>query len=1092
MVCVCALTFLTLCCAGPHDIVDGNEKLTLAIVNELVQHFQINFGSSKDTVVNRRSSLLTWFSTILPDFQPTNLTTCWRDGRILTALVNYYKPGALPEPGSLDPDNGLENITNAMNAAESELNVYQVLDPEDFVAEKPEEFMMMTYLSSFCSPGSIGQLHLLRWVKSFLPKAKIDNLSSNWSDGSVLCALVNVLAPGSTPLPVDPLPGRPPIEAIQAAMEVAKKELDIEPKYMAEEIWHSKQNDQIKLMVYLAQLQSLGIEPLFDPLAFSAGGTGIEGTEVNSDATITVRGRNSSVEDLTIVITSPDGSLVDFDVVPSSNNTSPNYHYKPNTAGIYTVDISVHGEPIKGSPYHVMHSNPILSKRCFVPVGKVIKGKLNTPIEFTVDCSEGGVGRLAAVVENPVNEQVQNVTVTPKSNGQYQVKFTPDVTGSHNAYISWNGNPVKNSPYVCRISDPDSCIAKGPGLSNTILGCPATFEVDTFHSGPGNIAAEVFGPANQVKVKLISEDGGVYSYQYTPQQMGAHHIEIKWDGFQIVGSPFTVHPKEHTIASSCFVKELPLERSVVNTPISVIVDATKSSVAELNAIAQGPSKEEECDILCVEEGIHSVTFYPKEVGEYSLEIYYGGSSIPDSPLHFTVNDPSKCRVNLDKKKRFSIDKAVSFQVSTFDAGEGDLLAIASSANEEFLCNVLEGSNGKYLVSFAPRESGNHDITLRFDGKTFLDSPLSIDVSGESLSDVVISKPALPNTRYYLVNQQIEINMHAPGRDPDAFEVSGIGTDMGAQPSVLVLEPVGDHDYIIKFKAAYADDYKVNIKYKGNDLPQSPLILSVRQPPCAEKVLSFDPVIPLSIGKPIELVFDTSQAGEGHMENLTAEITAEPDIRVMYSVEEVSPNLYRMVFMPRKDGAYTVNVMWFGTAINGSPYKIEFKEQVRKPAVVIHFEPELDSRSILTALAVGQNTAAEPKVKVQQFERGKYQISFSPDEKDIYMLHVKVFGQEIKGSPFIIDLLSPSQQELPQVKHIENVTLDLVTSGSGVLSAYVVGRESGSIPVKINLLEDKSKAVLSFEDKKKDVYTLYVYWNHHLVRGAPFELDLSVC
>ena len=119
------------------------------------------------------------------------------------------------------------------------------------------------------------------------------------------------------------------------------------------------------------------------------------------------------------------------------------------------------------------------------------------------------------------------------------------------------------------------------------------------------------------------------------------------------------------------------------------------------------------------------------------------------------------------------------------------------------------------------------------------------------------------------------------------------------------------------------------------------------------------------------------------------------------------------------------------------------------------------------------------------------MSLWPDNKDIYLLHVKVFGQEIKGSPFAIDLLVPSQQKLPQVEHIESVTVDLPTSGLGVFSACVIGQQSGCVPVEVNHLREQSKARISFNDKIKDIYTLYVYWNNRLVRGAPFKLDLSV-
>ena len=108
-----------------------------------------------------------------------------------------------------------------------------------------------------------------------------------------------------------------------------------------------------------------------------------------------------------------------------------------------------------------------------------------------------------------------------------------------------------------------------------------------------------------------------------------------------------------------------------------------------------------------------------------------------------------------------------------------------------------------------------------------------------------------------------------------------------------------------------------------------------------------------------------------------------------------------------------------------------------------------------------------------------------------MLHVSVFSQEIKGSPFTIDLLAPSKQKLPEVEYIESVTVDLLMSGPGVLSACVIGMQSGNVPVAIDLLKEQRKATISFNDKTKDIYTLYVYWNSRLVRGAPFKVDLSV-
>ena len=93
--------------------------------------------------------LLGWIRMALPSNKIDNMTSAWNDGCNLTALVDYCKPGLIPNHASLDPKNRLENVRHAMTLAEQHLNIPQVMHPEDLAVDHPDKLSTMTYLSQF-------------------------------------------------------------------------------------------------------------------------------------------------------------------------------------------------------------------------------------------------------------------------------------------------------------------------------------------------------------------------------------------------------------------------------------------------------------------------------------------------------------------------------------------------------------------------------------------------------------------------------------------------------------------------------------------------------------------------------------------------------------------------------------------------------------------------------------------------------------------------------------------------------------------------------------------------------------------------------
>ena len=248
-------------------------------------------------------------------------------------------------------------------------------------------------------------------------------------------------------------------------------------------------------------------------------------------------------------------------------------------------------------------------------------------------------------------------------------------------------------------------------------------------------------------------------------------------------------------------------------------------------------------------------------------------------------------------------------------------------------------------------------------------------------------------------------------------------------------------------------------------------------------MTFDPIVPLKVGKPIELMFDTSQAGVG---TLTTNVATASNKWVAANIEEISSNLYSVSFTPEQNTTFTIDVFWSDRPVDGSPFTITFEEQLKEPFVSVMFEPQLGIRGMLSASVFGQNIG-EVETSVQQFERGQYQIGFSPPRKDIYNLHLFWFDQEVRGSPFTMDLMSPKLHRKQQHTSVATLPIELPET-KGELSACVVGQRTGEVPINLSLTENQDVVRIVFRDRVRDSYDLFVYWNDSLLKGAPFKLE----
>lgn len=157
---------------GNVDIVNGNLKLILGLIWSLIVRYQI--GRSK---FPPKKLMLAWLRAVLPGVDISNFTSDWNSGVRLSALVNYCRPGSIPNWKNLNPKDGVRNCRVAMDIAKKELGVPIVLDPEYLASPHLDELSGMTYISYFMRENGPGYRSTLNWVRNQLPQHHISNFT---------------------------------------------------------------------------------------------------------------------------------------------------------------------------------------------------------------------------------------------------------------------------------------------------------------------------------------------------------------------------------------------------------------------------------------------------------------------------------------------------------------------------------------------------------------------------------------------------------------------------------------------------------------------------------------------------------------------------------------------------------------------------------------------------------------------------------------------------------------------------------------------------------------------------------------------------
>lgn len=290
----------------------------------------------------------------------------------------------------------------------------------------------------------------------------------------------------------------------------------------------------------------------FDSNSCTATGSGLQEAYTNIPAQFVVLTRTPGlVEDGTLRV-SITGVLNKVECrvrIRDNENGLYNVAYIVTTPGAYLVSVVAGGSHIPGSPFKLHVQPGPEPDKCRVFGAALEEGavlSMGKPIDFQVDASKGGTGKLNARAVGPGGIKARVFVAKSGKRGIYDVKLDPIRHGKYRVSVKWSDQHIPGSPFVLKIFpgvDHTKCHAYGPGLEDGTVGMPTSFTIETRDAGPGTLKVCLHRVKDAFKIDIKPKDPKdvrTLVARYFPRKPGDYLISILWSEKHIPGSPFKV------------------------------------------------------------------------------------------------------------------------------------------------------------------------------------------------------------------------------------------------------------------------------------------------------------------------------------------------------------------------------------------------------------------------------------------------------------------------------------------------------------------------------------------------------------------------
>ena len=310
----------------------------------------------------------------------------------------------------------------------------------------------------------------------------------------------------------------------------------------------------------------------FDSDACSAAGSGLQKAYSNVPAHFLVLSKHEGLlEDNTLTIRVT--RVIDNEEcrIRARDNKNGTYSiaYLIQQPGAYLITILAAGSHIAGSPFKLNALPGPQADKCEMYGPALEESTVLTfgkPIDFMVDTSRAGVGKLTVHAVGPEGTKARVFMASADQPGKYDISIDALRHGKHRVSVKWSDSHIPSSPFIIKVfpgADSRKCIAHGPGLEDGFVGKKSSFTIDTKNAGAGILKVRLHGVKGAFKIEIAPIDQKhrrTLLAKYNPTQPGEYLITIKWSEMHIPGSPFRVKIKGDGTMGPLQASRLPTPR----------------------------------------------------------------------------------------------------------------------------------------------------------------------------------------------------------------------------------------------------------------------------------------------------------------------------------------------------------------------------------------------------------------------------------------------------------------------------------------------------------------------------------------------------
>jgi uncharacterized protein (DUF2141 family) len=217
--------------------------------------------------------------------------------------------------------------------------------------------------------------------------------------------------------------------------------------------------------------------------------------------------------------------------------------YVVDTAGDYVIDVSLHGLPIKDSPFKVL-IKPNVDPNFSYAEGPGLEGAVdNEEAHFTIFARDGydqprteGGDDFEVIIDGP--ERVP-VKLVDNGDGTYAVSYLPVIAGDYVIQVNLEGQPIKNSPHSVKVTE-------GIDLENTgFTTFSFTIQTRDKNKQSRSFGGDLFqvdasGPA-ALDVDTSDNGDGSYTARFIPPLPGQYEFVVTFNGRKLTSKPLILN-----------------------------------------------------------------------------------------------------------------------------------------------------------------------------------------------------------------------------------------------------------------------------------------------------------------------------------------------------------------------------------------------------------------------------------------------------------------------------------------------------------------------------------------------------------------------